>query len=100
MLFSKNGYTDSRVIEGARVIDHAEGIDAALTVTIENGIITRLEPASARPGLVLAPAFVDPHVHLRTPGREVEEDIASGTAAAAGGGSCVLLALPHTEPVL
>src|SRR5581483_8610590 len=100
MLFSRNGYYDSRVIEGARVIDPVEGIDAALTVTVENGVITRLEPASARPGFVLAPAFVDPHVHLRTPGREDEETIASGTGAAAAGGYCAILAIPNTEPVV
>ena len=100
MLFSRNGYTDSRVIEGARVIDPVEGIDAALTVTVEDGMITRLEPASARPGLVLAPAFVDPHVHLRTPGREDEETIASGTAAAAAGGYGAILAMPNTDPVV
>ena len=51
-------------------------------------------------GLVLAPAFVDPHVHLRTPGREDEETIASGTAAAAAGGFCAILAMPNTEPVV
>jgi dihydroorotase len=51
-------------------------------------------------GLVLVPAFVDPHVHLRTPGREDEETIASGTAAAAAGGYCAILAMPNTEPVL
>jgi dihydroorotase len=49
---------------------------------------------------VLAPAFVDPHVHLRTPGREDEETIASGTAAAAAGGYCAILAMPNTEPVV
>jgi dihydroorotase len=100
MLFSKNGYTDSLVIEGARVIDPVEGIDAALTVTVENGVITRLEPGSAQAGLVLAPAFVDPHVHLRTPGREDEETIASGSAAAAAGGYCAILAMPNTDPVV
>jgi dihydroorotase len=100
MLSSLNGYTDTRVIEGARVIDPAQGVDAALTVTVENGVITRLEPGSPRPGLVLAPAFVDPHVHLRTPGREDEETIASGTAAAAAGGYCAILAMPNTEPVV
>lgn len=100
MLFSRNGHHDSRVIEGARVIDPVEGIDAALTVTVENGVITRLEPGAARPGLVLAPAFVDPHVHLRTPGREDEETIASGTRAAAAGGYCAVLAMPNTEPVV
>ena len=51
-------------------------------------------------GLVLAPGFVDPHVHLRTPGREDEETIASGTAAAAAGGFCAILAMPNTEPVV
>jgi dihydroorotase len=100
MLFSANGYADRRVLEGARVIDPKKGIDAALTVTVENGVITRLEPGSARPGLVLAPAFVDPHVHLRTPGREDEETIASGTAAAAAGGYCAILAMPNTDPVV
>ena len=51
-------------------------------------------------GLVLAPAFVDPHVHLRTPGREDEETIATGTAAAAAGGYCAILAMPNTDPVV
>jgi dihydroorotase len=50
--------------------------------------------------LILAPAFVDPHVHLRTPGREDEETIASGTAAAAAGGYCAILGMPNTEPVI
>jgi dihydroorotase len=49
---------------------------------------------------VLAPAFVDTHVHLRTPGREDEETIASGTAAAAAGGYCAILAMPNTDPVV
>src|SRR5207249_4760788 len=43
---------------------------------------------------------VDPHVHLRTPGREDEETIASGTAAAAAGGYCAILAMPNTDPVV
>ena len=49
---------------------------------------------------MLAPAFVDPHVHLRTPGREDEETVASGTAAAAAGGYCAILAMPNTDPVV
>src|SRR5205085_4574529 len=44
--------------------------------------------------------FLDPHVHLRTPGREDEETIASGTAAAAAGGYCAILAMPNTDPVI
>ena len=64
-------------------------------------MIAAIEPrASAPAGLVLAPAFVDPHVHLRTPGREDEETIATGTAAAAAGGYCAIVAMPNTEPVV
>ena len=101
VLFGGNGRVDDLVIDGARVIDPVEGIDACLKVTVEDGIVSRLEPTgSSRSSLVLAPAFVDPHVHLRTPGREDEEDIASGTEAAAAGGFCAILAMPNTEPVV
>jgi dihydroorotase len=100
-LFWKNGSRDSLKIPGARVLDASEGIDTCLDVTIEDGVITRLEPArESRGGMVLAPAFVDPHVHLRTPGREDEETLATGTAAAAAGGYCVILAMPNTDPVV
>ena len=107
MLFGRQG-KDDVVIRGARVIDAAEGIDAVLDVRVDGGTIaqlgTSLQTNAHRVvegrGLVLAPAFVDPHVHLRTPGREDEETIASGTAAAAAGGYCVLLAMPNTEPVV
>src|SRR5213078_659558 len=51
-------------------------------------------------GFQAFPAFVDPHVHLRTPGREDEEDIESGTRAAAAGGFCCVLAMPNTDPVV
>jgi dihydroorotase len=77
-----------------------QGIDETLTVTVEDGVVARVEPAAGGNGRVLAPAFVDPHVHLRTPGREDEEDLASGTRAAAAGGYCAILAMPNTEPVV
>ena len=84
MLFGGNGRKDDLVLEGIRVVDPTEGIDEVLTVRVEKGVITALEPSTvAANGKVVAPAFVDPHVHLRTPGREDEEDIASGTRAAA-----------------
>ena len=51
-------------------------------------------------GLHAFPAFVDPHVHLRTPGREDEEDIETGTRAAAAGGYGAILAMPNTDPVV
>ena len=100
MLFGKNGHKDSLSFEGVRVLDPVQGIDGTLTVTVEQGVITRIEPASGGNGKVLAPAFVDPHVHLRTPGREDEEDLASGTRAAAAGGYCAILAMPNTDPVV
>jgi dihydroorotase len=101
VLFGGNGRKDDLVLEGIRVIDPTEGIDEVLTVTVEKGVITRLEPTAATAnGKIVAPAFVDPHVHLRTPGREDEEDIASGTRAAAAGGYCAILAMPNTDPVI
>jgi dihydroorotase len=100
-LFGGNGRKDDFVLEGMRVVDPAEGIDKVLTVTVEKGVIRSLEPsAAASNGKIIAPAFVDPHVHLRTPGREDEEDIASGTRAAAAGGYCAILAMPNTDPVV
>jgi dihydroorotase len=100
-LFGGNGRKDDLKLEGIRVIDPTQGIDEVLTVTVEKGTITRLEPAAAAAnGKIVAPAFVDPHVHLRTPGREDEEDIASGTRAAAAGGYCAILAMPNTDPVV
>jgi dihydroorotase len=98
MLFCRNGLSDSLTLEG-RVVAPAQRIDESLRIEIEDGVITRLEPASASRA-VIAPAFVDPHVHLRTPGREDEETLRSGTEAAAAGGYCAILAMPNTDPVV
>ena len=98
MLVCRNGRSDSLALEG-RVVAPAQGIDEALRITVTDGLITAIEPGAAG-DLVIAPAFVDPHVHLRTPGREDEETVASGTAAAAAGGYCAILAMPNTEPVV
>jgi dihydroorotase len=110
MLWVKTGRApgDDLVVRGARVVDPVEGIDSVCDVRVDGGTVaqlgTSLEPNGHRvvegAGLVLAPAFVDPHVHLRVPGREDEETIASGTAAAAAGGYCAILAMPNTEPVI
>jgi dihydroorotase len=108
MLWAKNGQRDDLVVRGARVVDPAEGIDTVCDVRVDDGVVsqlgTNLDTNEHRvvdgEGLVLAPAFVDPHVHLRVPGREDEETIASGTAAAAAGGYCAILAMPNTEPVV
>ena len=98
MLFSRNGRSDSLVLEG-RVLAPVQGIDECLRITVTDGIISAIDSAAAS-ALVIAPAFVDPHVHLRTPGREDEETLLSGTEAAAAGGYCAILAMPNTEPVV
>jgi dihydroorotase len=107
MLAGKTG-ADNIVVRAARVLDPVEGIDATVDVRIDNGVIAQigldLDTNEHRvvdaAGLTLAPAFIDPHVHLRTPGREDEETITTGTAAAAAGGYCAILAIPNTEPVV
>jgi dihydroorotase len=108
MLWTKDAPAANIVVRGARVVDPSEGIDATLDVRIDDGVIAQLgERLDANEhrivdgaGLVLAPAFVDPHVHLRTPGREDEETVATGTAAGAAGGYCAILAMPNTDPVV
>jgi len=108
MLFAKDTPRENIVVRRARVVDPVAGVDAVLDVRVDDGVIAalgqNLDTNSHRvidaEGLVLAPAFVDPHVHLRTPGREDEETIASGTAAAAAGGYCAILAMPNTDPVV
>jgi dihydroorotase len=108
MLFCKDTPGENLIVRGARIVDPGQGVDTVADVRIDDGAIaalgTELEPNAHRvveaDGLLLAPAFVDPHVHLRTPGREDEETIASGTAAAAAGGYCAILAMPNTDPVV
>jgi dihydroorotase len=99
------------LIRGAHVVDPREELDAELDVLVRGGEIARLADAGTLPapagadvvdgaGRHLLPAFVDPHVHLRTPGQEYKEDIASGTAAAAAGGYCAVVAMPNTSPTV
>jgi dihydroorotase len=99
------------LIRGAKVLDPRSGIDGNHDLLIRGGEIAEIgAPGSLTApdgaevieaeGLHAFPAFVDPHVHLRTPGREDEEDIDSGTRAAAAGGYCAILAMPNTDPVV
>jgi dihydroorotase len=97
------------LVRGARVLDPGEGVDARLDVLVRDGEIAALGDALDAPegvelieadGCTLLPAFIDPHVHLRTPGQEHKEDLATGTAAAAAGGYCSVLAMPNTDPVV
>jgi dihydroorotase len=97
------------LIRGARLLDPAANIDETADLLVRGGEIAQIGQDIERPdgaeivdaeGLHAFPAFVDPHVHLRTPGREDEEDIESGTRAAAAGGYCAIIAQPNTDPVV
>jgi dihydroorotase len=99
----------SVLIRGARLLDPRTGLDGRADLLIRDGAVAELGEALPAPGgaevveaegLHAFPAFADPHVHLRTPGREDEEDIDSGTRAAAAGGFCAILAQPNTDPVV
>lgn len=97
------------IVQGGRVIDPANGIDALLDVRIAGGVITELgehlrpgdgeEIVDARNAFV-APGFVDMHVHLREPGQTHKETIATGTAAAVLGGFTAVACMPNTTPAL
>ncbi|MEO5363833.1 MAG: dihydroorotase [Magnetococcus sp. DMHC-8] len=95
------------LIRGGRVVDPANGLDETADLLLMNGVIRavgRLDPPPdcavlQADGLVVAPGLVDMHVHLREPGHEYKEDIASGTRAAAAGGVTSVAAMPNTQPV-
>jgi dihydroorotase len=110
-LFHREQPAAEILISGAHVLDPRTGIDEPRDVLVRDGRIAELgEPGSlsAPAGAEhlqaadkhLFPGFVDPHVHLRTPGQEYKEDLDSGTAAAAAGGFCAVIAMPNTDPVL
>jgi dihydroorotase len=95
-------------ITGGRVIDPAQGIDRLTDVLLKDGVVQAVTdaPGSAldgydvidATGLVVAPGFIDIHTHLREPGLEHKETIATGTRAAAAGGFTTICAMPNTEP--
>jgi len=100
----------SLLIKGGRVIDPADKLDAPMDVLLREGRVAELAPANkirsspdktfdAR-GLIVAPGFIDLHVHLREPGQSYKESIATGTAAAAAGGFTSVCCMPNTSPVV
>jgi dihydroorotase len=99
------------LIREAYVLDPRSGVDGPHDILIRQGAIAELGAPGSLPapadgeqiqaaGKHAFPGFVDPHVHLRTPGQEYKEDIATGTAAAAAGGFCAVIAMPNTDPVV
>jgi dihydroorotase len=108
---------DVLVFRRVRAVDPSRQLDAEIDVVVENKLITRAGPGAADRlledasipqdririfevrGALLLPGLVDLHAHLREPGQEYKEDIASGLAAAAAGGFTDVCAMPNTHPV-
>ena len=96
------------ILKGGRVVDPANGVDGTLDVLIENGTIARLgrdlpvdgaEVYEVPRGAIVAPGLIDIHVHLREPGQEHKETVATGTASAVAGGFTAVACMPNTDPV-
>jgi dihydroorotase len=98
-----------RLLKGGHVVDPVQGIDAVTDILIEDGRVAAVAAdLEAGPGahvihvpagFIVAPGFIDMHVHLREPGQEHKETIATGTAAAAAGGFTAVACMPNTVPV-
>src|SRR2546427_11064976 len=95
------------LLGGGRVIDPAGSVDGVQDVLVENGKIARVGARLAVPqgaavidaaGTWVCPGFIDMHVHLREPGHEYKETIASGTRAAAAGGFTAVCCMANTQP--
>jgi dihydroorotase len=93
-------------LKGGRIIDPANGRDETADLWLAGGKVHTQKPA-ARPdetidlkGRIVVPGLIDIHVHLREPGREDEETIASGTRAAAAGGFTSICAMPDSDPTI
>ncbi len=94
------------LLKGGRVIDPANELDKVTDVLIEDGVIRAVDNGARADGArvidcagrIVAPGFVDLHVHLREPGHEYKEDIASGARAAAAGGFTTVCCMPNTNP--
>jgi dihydroorotase len=101
-----DSYSAELVIRHAHVFDPSRGLDEILDVRLSSGRISEVGEGLRGPreldadGLHLFPGFVDVHAHWRTPGREDEEDIESGSAAAAAGGFTGVIMMPNTDPIV
>src|SRR5262245_15896488 len=97
----------ARLLKGGRVVDPANGRDGSFDVLIVDGRIVRVagslspsegvEIVEIPAGLVIAQGLIDMHVHLREPGQEHKETVATGTAAAVAGGFAAVACMPNTS---
>jgi dihydroorotase len=97
------------LLQGGHLVDPASGFDGPADVVLRDGLVEEIAgPGQAKSvadetlnvkGLIVAPGFIDLHVHLREPGQTHKENIASGTAAAAAGGFTSVCAMPNTRPI-
>jgi len=96
------------LLKGGRVVDPANGVDGMLDILIEDGKISRVGrdlPVNGAhvyevpPGGIVAPGLIDIHVHLREPGQEHKETVATGAASAVAGGFTAVACMPNTDPI-
>src|ERR1039457_3908483 len=100
--------TEAVLLRGGRVVDPSRNLDQTLDVLLCDGVVAKVDEKIAAKGadivdaagLVVAPGFVDLHTHLREPGFEYKETVATGTRAAAAGGFTTICAMANTLPVL
>jgi len=98
-----------RLLRGGHLVDPMQGIDGVRDVLLDGGRVIAVGPDldvgpevevfEVPAGAIVAPGFIDMHVHLREPGQEHKETIATGTAAAAAGGFTAVACMPNTDPV-
>lgn len=96
------------LIEGGHVVDPATGRDRVAALSVRDGRVREVKPGAGgrdarrfdAAGLIVLPGLIDVHAHLREPGGEAKETIATGTAAAAAGGFTTVFCMPNTSPAL
>src|ERR671912_2741178 len=96
------------ILKGGRVVDPANGVDGMFDVLIANGVVGGIgkdlpvdgaEIYQVPAGAIVAPGLIDIHVHLREPGQEHKETVATGTRSAVAGGFTAVACMPNTDPV-